>query len=179
MLGSMRSALGAKHRLPSTPVSLVPDLQGSPTWEGGSVSADSNYSGLPVTYVFQGENLDTDPSTAAWASGSTSHPHWIQVAFNIPKTVVKIRIYSHDTNDRLKGGRFPKHWRFEGSNDESNWNVLYENTNESYEWGEGNYKDVEVQPSDPERYLYYRYFAVEPLIAQNYCVQVEQVWFGY
>ncbi len=92
-----------------------------------------------------------------WVATSRSNV-WLQYKFDKKKEIHKYRIAISSTGVTLRAA--PKNWRFEGSNNEIDWDVLDEQMNVS-DWIHGVYKDFEISSEKIKPYLCYRIFILE------------------
>lgn len=96
----------------------IPIMTGYDT-PSGIVSADSNYGTEQVAWKAFDHNVTN--YSFGWQSDTTPLPHWIMYEFDKAKKIVKYTMTA-STNNNAKGA--PLSWRFEGSNDGTNWSVL-------------------------------------------------------
>jgi len=78
------------------------------------------------TGSFTAKNAFDGSTNTFWETGSP-FPHWIMTDFGTyPKRVIEYALQtgSHGKDGTDSTGRMPKDWRFEGSNDGSDWTVL-------------------------------------------------------
>ncbi|CDQ41800.1 galactose-binding domain-containing protein [Virgibacillus salexigens] len=93
-------------------------------------------------FHFQNRMFDGNYSTSTNSSISTRFPGWFQLNFNQPHLISKMKfIYS--------GYGKPKEWIIEGSNDESVYETIYHETDETK-------KEIEFIIEEPKEYQYYR-----------------------
>jgi hypothetical protein len=102
----------------------------------GAVATDTVKVTVEYPVLHTADSINTGPFGAMRAfDGSTntfwevsgSFPHWMQTDFGTqPKTIkmYALQTGSHGKEGKDSTGRMPKDWRFEGSNDGSNWTVL-------------------------------------------------------
>jgi hypothetical protein len=101
---------------------IISQIEGS---YKGTPSADSANEGFDALNAF-----DSSPYTfweTTFGRTGKAFPHWLQIDFGVRKKTIKryaLQTGSHGKGGRDATGRMPKDWRFEGSNDGSDWTVL-------------------------------------------------------
>ncbi len=140
------------------PVLLMGYTAGIPA--GVSVSTSNNLDS-PRTGVKAFDN-SLDALSGCWHTASGQIPAWLKIDFNAtPRKIKRYRIMRRVDNDH-----YPTNYQFQGSNDDSNWTVLDQRTNNpppavtstsvGGELGLGNY--IENIVSTTGTYRYYRLY---------------------
>lgn len=119
---------------------LVPTMT-SNTTPSGVASADNAANGA-AWYAF-----DTSTSTR-WYTANTTLPHWIQYQFTVQTTVASYSVLNVD--DILM-----RSWKFQGSNDGTNWTDLDVHTSDS---SQSNGVTVTYNLAAPATYQYFRLY---------------------
>ena len=94
---------------------------------GGTATAETFYS----INEHPTDAFDDDLVTRYTTSGGFFAPGWLKYQLAEAKVVRRYRFYANDT--AFFASWFPRDWTFEGSNDDSNWDVLDTQTGQS--WG--------------------------------------------
>ena len=108
----------------------------------GTYTASNSASGSTAWYLF-----NSNSSYIAHAVGA-----WTKIALPVRKIVYEYNIYSGSVN------YYPKGWRLEGSNDNTNWEILDE---ESAHVAWSGYLDDNLEIDNPKAFLYYRLYITE------------------
>lgn len=111
--------------------------------EGGTASAIGHWSSWTAANAF-----DNNPNTGWHYTGA--FPSWLQYQFTEPKKIAKYTI----TSRYLHNSQVPRDWTFQGSNNESDWDVLDTHVDDHGLW-DGVYK-VEFPITNSTSYEYYR-----------------------
>jgi hypothetical protein len=130
----------------------------------------------PNTGSFTAKNAFDGGTNTFWEV-SGSFPHWIQTDFGTyPKTVRGYALQTGPSSHGINGidaiGRMPKGWRFEGSNDGSDWTVLDTQANQTH-WKVNERRTYNI--NNHTSYRYYRLYitaGIEPGILRLYEVEM-------
>ncbi len=142
---------------------IISQIEGS---YKGTPSADS-----PNTGSFTAKNAFDGSTNTFWETGSSPFPHWLQIDFERRKKMIKryaLQTGSHGKDGRDSTGRMPKDWRFEGSNDGSNWTVLDTQADQT-DWKVNERRTYSC--ANPGSFQYYRLYitaGVHPNILRLY-----------
>jgi hypothetical protein len=134
-------------------------------------TADSVNTGpLGSAKAFDGKP-DSFWETVAISRGGGPFPHWLQIDFGTqPKTIrgYTLQTGSHGKDGTDSTGRMPKDWRFEGSNDGSDWTVLDTQADQT-DWKVNERRTYSC--ANPGSFQYYRLYitaGVNPNILRLY-----------
>jgi hypothetical protein len=108
----------------------------------GTYVASNSAGGSTAWYLF-----NSNSSYIAHAVGA-----WTKIALPVRKIVYEYNIYSGSVD------YYPKGWRLEGSNDNTNWEILDE---ESAHIAWSGYLDDNLEIDNPKAFLYYRLYITE------------------
>ena len=165
---------------PKTVVVNMNDLM-QVSFERNRILADSTNNGpciadSPNTGSFTAKNAFDGGTNTFWEV-SGSFPHWIQTDFGTyPKTVRGYALQTGPSSHGINGidaiGRMPKGWRFEGSNDGSDWTVLDTQATQTH-WKVNERRTYNI--NNHTSYRYYRLYitaGIEPGILRLYEVEM-------
>ncbi len=128
---------------------IAPHTMVSSTLGDVTVSASSEYSTLYAWKAFDG----TSANNYTWTSGGGAPPHWLKIDFGSVIDSV-VRSYAIQANTDSFPNRLPQDWTFEGSNNDSDWDVLDTVTGE-VSWADGETRTFECSDTSTA-YRYYR-----------------------
>lgn len=138
--------------IPAQFIDLLPVMK-QPTQDGITVSVSSVYDGSnPLHYLqmFNKTNIDRND---CWASANNTRTGSVQIEFPIEKTVYKYSITSrNDTQYDTATASSPSTWTFEGSNDNTNWDIL--DSRQNITWVNNQTKEFSL--SKPMKYKSFR-----------------------
>jgi len=121
---------------------------------GGTATADST-SNPAMNGADKGH--DGDPTTL-WHSASTVLPHWWKFDFGAGKAYAVTK-YTLIMGPAAIGGRFMGTWTLQGSNNDSDWDVL--DTQTDHAWPGGDYQSDEFNFANVTEYRYYMFNITE------------------
>ncbi len=117
---------------------------------GGTASADSQYSG-----DFSADKAFDDNLTTTWSATETAYPHWLKYDFGEGNEQV-VNAYSIVARHDGYQTRTPNNWKFQGSNNDSDWTDLDEISDGA--WGYSAQKAYFYDFSEGENTTAYRYY---------------------
>lgn len=138
------------------------EVAGSLVWSGQSVQSQINTAGtVTESTSYDGASAGTeafdDDSASRWHTDGATVDQWVKLRLTTPATVFSYYLEARSDDASVSNVDAPHRWRFEGSNDDSNWNVL-DTRHAEWHWTTGESRTYYLPPGAPGRYEYYRWF---------------------
>jgi hypothetical protein len=128
-----------------------------PSPQSPQVASASSVNGSNNAY----RAFDNNLTQTYWKSndtvGGTGQPQWLKIDLGSSRRAIHYSLVENTSSGSLSDG-YPKSWKLQGSNDNSNWADLHEIVGFS-DWVSGKVNDWDI--TSPNNYRYYRIYITE------------------